>query len=81
MRQLSAGQKQRAAIAAVLGSDANIWALDEPFTHLDEAGRTWLSQQFNEHLEAGGRLLLAAHQSTGINADLEHVLDLSGVAT
>jgi heme exporter protein A len=81
VRQLSAGQKQRAAIAAVLGSDANIWALDEPFTHLDAAGCSWLSQQFNEHLAAGGRLLLAAHQSTGINADWEHVLDLSGVAT
>lgn len=79
VRQLSAGQKQRAAIAGVLGSGATIWVLDEPFTHLDAAGRDWMTVQFNQHLTAGGRLLLTAHQPTGIDADLEQILDLSGV--
>ncbi len=76
VRQLSAGQKQRAALAGVLGSGAAIWALDEPFTNLDAAGREWLADQFDQHLVAGGRLLLAAHQATGIDPALEQIVEL-----
>jgi heme exporter protein A len=76
VRQLSAGQKQRAALAGVIGSGAAIWALDEPFTNLDAAGRDWLAARFNAHLLAGGRLLLAAHQATQIDPALEQVVEL-----
>jgi len=78
VRQLSAGQKQRAAVAGVLGSGAAIWALDEPFTHLDVAGRGWLADRFNQHLAAGGRLLLAAHQDTNIESTYERIVELDG---
>jgi heme exporter protein A len=80
VQQLSAGQKQRAALATVLGSGAAVWVLDEPFTHIDDAGRHWLATQFNQHLAAGGRLLLAAHQETGIHAQYETVVQLTGGA-
>jgi heme exporter protein A len=81
VRQLSAGQKQRAALATVLGSGAAVWVLDEPFTHIDDSGRNWLAAQFNQHLSAGGRLLLAAHQETGIDAQYETVVPLAGSAS
>jgi heme exporter protein A len=78
VKQLSAGQKQRAALAAVLGSGAAIWVLDEPYTHLDAGGRDWLAGRFNAHLAEGGRLLLAAHQDTGLDTAAESVLELEG---
>ncbi len=81
VKQLSAGQKQRAALATVLGSGAAIWVLDEPYTHLDDSGRDWLADRFNSHLEQGGRLLLAAHQATGLNASAESVLELAGAVS
>jgi len=75
---LSAGQRRRVTLARVLGSGKPLWVLDEPFTNLDSAGRDWLAQRFNLHLETGGMLLLAAHQDTGIDPAREQVIELSG---
>ena len=35
MRYLSTGQRKRAALARLLGQDAQIWLLDEPLNGLD----------------------------------------------
>jgi len=75
---LSAGQKRRVTLARVLSSGKPLWLLDEPFTHLDQAGRAWLSERFNQHLHANGMLLLAAHQDTGIDAQREVIVELHG---
>ncbi len=75
---LSAGQKRRVTLARVLSSGKPLWLMDEPFTHLDQAGREWLSERFNQHLRANGMLLLAAHQDTGLEAHRERVLELQG---
>lgn len=77
---LSAGQRRRVTLARVLGSGKPLWVLDEPFTNLDKAGRDWLAQRFSAHLAAGGMLLLAAHQDTGIDPACEQVIELSGEA-
>ena len=62
VRLLSAGQKRRAALARVLLSDADLWLLDEPQTHLDAAGRQYLEEAIRGHLGRGGTVVVAAHQ-------------------
>ncbi|MDP6436739.1 MAG: cytochrome c biogenesis heme-transporting ATPase CcmA [Gammaproteobacteria bacterium] len=77
-RNLSAGQKRRAALARVLGSGAQLWVLDEPFTNLDAAGIEWLGKRFNHHLSLGGLLMIAAHQASQVEPDRETILELPG---
>jgi len=79
LHALSAGQRRRVALARVLSSQRLFWVLDEPFTNLDRNGREWLAGRFNRHLRDGGMLLIAAHQDTGIETNLETVLELQGI--
>jgi heme exporter protein A len=78
VHNLSAGQRRRAALARVLGSGAQLWILDEPFTNLDAAGMEWLGSRFNHHLSLGGLLMIAAHQDSRIEPGRESLLELSG---
>lgn len=78
VRNLSAGQRRRAALARVLASGREFWVLDEPFSNLDQAGREWLSERLEAHLSVGGALMLTAHQPTGLPATKEQVLALDG---
>jgi heme exporter protein A len=80
VRNLSAGQRRRASLALVLGSGAELWVLDEPYTNLDTAGCEWLARRLNEQLAMGGLLLMAAHQGSGINPERESLVELAGVA-
>lgn len=61
-RLLSAGQKQRIALARVVCSNAPIWILDEPATALDADGVTTLSAQMALHLHRGGLIIFSSHQ-------------------
>ena len=60
-RSLSAGQRRRLALARLLFSGKRLWILDEPLTSLDEAGRNMLKSLFNEHLAAGGAIIMTSH--------------------
>jgi heme exporter protein A len=62
-RALSAGQKRRVALARVLMSNAMLWILDEPITNLDAAGIKLIEQFMSEHLNEGGLIVTAAHQT------------------
>lgn len=62
-RALSAGQKRRVAIARVILSGASLWILDEPITNLDVRGIESIEACMQTHLQAGGAILTAAHQS------------------
>lgn len=75
---LSAGQRRRTTLARVLGSGRPLWFLDEPFTNLDQDGRSWLSERFNAHLNHAGMLLVAAHQDTNLDSSRETVIELAG---
>ncbi len=62
-RVLSAGQRRRVALARLLLSPAPLWVLDEPITNLDVAGIAAVESLMVKHLEQGGMILAAAHQS------------------
>jgi heme exporter protein A len=61
VRQLSAGQKKRAALARMLLIPAQMWLLDEPFANLDREGIALVNGLIEEHAEAGGAALVTSH--------------------
>ncbi len=69
LRTLSAGQRQRVALARLLTCGAALWVLDEPFTALDTSGVAIVDAMLREHTEAGGAAMLTSH----------HPVTLSGV--
>ena len=66
VRHLSAGQKRRAGLAALLMSTATLWIMDEPFTNLDDNGRELLLQKLQEHLDRQGMVVVAAHHELAL---------------
>lgn len=60
--QLSAGQKQRIALARVIRTNAQLWLLDEPATALDSDGVRILQQLIEQHSEKNGLTLYTGHQ-------------------
>jgi len=61
-RQLSAGQKRRAALARLAIVRRAVWFLDEPLSALDEAGiRHWLNL-LQAHQRQGGAAVITSHQ-------------------
>ncbi|MEY4684954.1 MAG: hypothetical protein RLZ25_1413 [Pseudomonadota bacterium] len=63
VRQLSQGQRQRTALAALMLSGSLIWILDEPFTALDRTGIALVESLLDRHLDQGGMAILTSHQS------------------
>lgn len=62
IKHLSAGQKQRVALAKVLMSNKPIWLLDEPFNNLDTSSRTQFTAIINDHLKKGGIVVYTSHE-------------------
>lgn len=69
-RALSAGQRQRIALARMLACPAPLWILDEPFTALDAAGIALVKGLLENHLERGGMVVLTSHQVVTIRGDV-----------
>lgn len=69
-RTLSAGQKQRIALARLLASPARIWIMDEPFTALDAEGVVLLRTLMETHLSGGGLIALTSHQTVDVRGDV-----------
>lgn len=61
VRQLSAGQRRRLALARLLAAPRPLWLLDEPLAPLDAASRTLLGEVMGEHLAGGGLIVAAVH--------------------
>ncbi len=70
VRVLSAGQKQRVALARMRLLGAVLWILDEPFTALDAAGVALVSELIQEHLNRGGVAMLTSHQAIPLGSAL-----------
>jgi heme ABC exporter ATP-binding subunit CcmA len=60
--RLSAGQRRRASLAALLVRDARLWLLDEPHAGLDAAGRDVLDGLIRDVAAAGTTVLFASHE-------------------
>lgn len=61
VRTFSAGMRRRVAIARMLIKRPELVLLDEPFTALDPAGRTWLLGVISELRSRGATLMMATH--------------------
>jgi len=60
--RLSAGQRRRTALAALVVRRPEVWLLDEPHAGLDAAGRDLLDGLVTEAAAAGATVLLASHE-------------------
>ncbi|HEY6451646.1 MAG TPA: cytochrome c biogenesis heme-transporting ATPase CcmA [Steroidobacteraceae bacterium] len=62
LRQLSAGQRRRVALARLYLTEAPLWVLDEPGSNLDASGQATLAQLLAGHLRGGRMAVVATHQ-------------------
>ncbi|MCO8127726.1 heme ABC exporter ATP-binding protein CcmA [Acidimicrobiia bacterium EGI L10123] len=60
--RLSAGQKRRTALAALLARRPELWLLDEPHAGLDRAGRDLVDRLVRDAAAAGATVLFASHE-------------------
>ena len=74
MRQLSAGQQRRAALARMLIADVPLWMMDEPFTNLDVAGREFVEATLSAHIARGGMAIIATHLAVNLEAPLTELV-------
>ncbi|MCY7294405.1 cytochrome c biogenesis heme-transporting ATPase CcmA [Alteromonas sp. a30] len=62
VRQMSAGQQRRVALARLWLTPAKIWILDEPLTALDKFGIKLLQARMLAHIKRGGMIISTSHQ-------------------
>jgi heme exporter protein A len=72
-RNLSQGQRRRAALARLPLGQALLWVLDEPFNALDTAATAWLLGLIEAHLRRGGLVVLTSHQPVGLSDSVAQV--------
>ncbi len=60
--RLSAGQRRRVALAALLARRPALWLLDEPHAGLDAPSRQLLGQLIGEAVADGASVLLSSHE-------------------
>lgn len=62
VRQLSAGQRRRTALASLVARRAQLWLLDEPHAGLDAHGRDELDDILRAAVAAGATVVVASHE-------------------
>jgi heme ABC exporter ATP-binding subunit CcmA len=62
VRQLSAGQKRRTALACLVVRRAQLWLLDEPHAGLDATARDELDATLREAAASGATIIVASHE-------------------
>jgi ABC-2 type transport system ATP-binding protein len=60
--RLSAGQRRRVALAALLAREPALWLLDEPHAGLDAGSRALLGELIGEAVSSGASVLLSSHE-------------------
>jgi energy-coupling factor transport system ATP-binding protein len=77
-RDLSTGQRQRAALASVLAGSPSLVLLDEPTRGMDAAARTALAAAVARVAGRGGSVVVATHDPQLVAAVATRVVDLAG---
>lgn len=75
-RALSAGQRRRVALAALLTRQLPLWILDEPFNALDQAGLILVGNLLERHRLSGGAAIITSHQELPQSLTIERTVDL-----
>ncbi len=60
-RDISVGQQQRVAIAAMLAHEPRVWLVDEPTRGADAVAKQWLAGRLRAHAAGGGAAIVATH--------------------
>jgi energy-coupling factor transport system ATP-binding protein len=77
-RDLSVGQQQRVALAAMLAHRPRAWLMDEPTRGMDLAAKAWLACRLRDHARAGGCAIVATHDVESAATFATRVVGLSG---
>jgi heme ABC exporter ATP-binding subunit CcmA len=78
---LSAGQRRRTALAALVARDPQLWLLDEPHAGLDAEGREVLDRLVGELAAEGRSVVLASHEAERARPLAERVVEVAGGVT
>jgi heme exporter protein A len=70
-KHLSAGQRQRTALARLRLENCPVWLMDEPLTALDAHGKTLLLDMIATHREQGGGIIAAIHGDAEFEIDMQ----------
>jgi heme ABC exporter ATP-binding subunit CcmA len=77
--RLSAGQRRRTALAAVVARNAELWLLDEPHAGLDAAGRDLLDGLVRDAVTRdGATVVFASHELDRATALAGRVVTITG---
>lgn len=76
--RLSAGQRRRVDLAALIARRPELWLLDEPHASLDTTGRALVDDVVRAASSAGATVLLASHELDTVAPLADQVVTLAG---
>lgn len=76
--RLSAGQRRRVDLAALIARRPELWLLDEPHASLDVAGRELIDDVVRAASAAGATVLIASHELDAVVPLAHRVVTLAG---
>ena len=78
VRDLSAGQRRRTAIAVAAARRPELWLLDEPHAGLDQDGREVVDALIADAAAAGGAVLVASHELDRVESVVDRTVVING---
>jgi heme ABC exporter ATP-binding subunit CcmA len=76
--RLSAGQRRRVALSALVARMPDLWLLDEPHTGLDAGARQLLNDILTEVVATGASVLLSSHEHEAADAVSHRIVNMGG---
>ena len=77
---LSAGQRRRTSLAALVVRRPELWLLDEPHAGLDQTGRDLVDALIGDAVAAGGTVVVSSHELDRVAALSPRTVTLAGGA-